>query len=233
MNNRVPHHTTEQQVRQEHDAEGSTLQTNTHNITEYYNIKTEGSPKAKPRHLPPPSLAVEKEVIIICKTHDGKVNREYRFKRDIICRHSARIFDLCLRRTGSTSAIIYVYVEHQHNIFAHYEGWVRKSELPALDVTIADQRDVLELWIKLVVDYIKKAPDGDELRQLLLDLHVACFEINLFKRYFWMLGPRLCFAITRRKMLAHPPTMEGMGKVCAYHQHDQLFSRGECGAKVA
>ncbi|KAI4738912.1 hypothetical protein E4T50_10616 [Aureobasidium sp. EXF-12298] len=250
MNNRVPHHTTEQQAHQEHDAEGSTLQTNIHKIIEYYNIKTEGSPKPKPRHLPPPSLSVEKEVIIICKTLDGKVNREYRFKREIICRHSARIFDLCLRRTGSTSAIIYVYVEHQHNIFAHYERWVRKSELPTLDVTIADQRDrmiaatnaqIIEVakkgswsfYKRSVVDYIKKAPDGDELRQLLLDLHVACFEINLFKRYFWMLGPKLCFAVVRRKMLAHPPTMEGMGKVCAYHQHDQLYPWGECGAKVA
>ncbi|KAH0371126.1 hypothetical protein KCU65_g2146, partial [Aureobasidium melanogenum] len=270
MNNRVPHHTTEQQAHQEHDAEGGILQTNNHNITEYYNIKTKGppKPKPKPRHLPPPTLAVEKEVIIICKTHDGKVNREYRFKREIICRHSARIFDLCLRRTGSTSAIIYVYVEHQPNIFAYYKHWIRKSELPPLDVIIADQRDVLELWIRLyemareledwrmiaainvniinvakkgswsfykrsVVDYIKRAPDGDELRQLLLDLHVACFEINIFKRYFWMLGPKLCFAIVRRKMLAHPPTMEGMEGVCAYHQHDQLFSRGECGGKVA
>lgn len=214
------------------------------------------------------SLAVEKEVIIICKTLDGQVNREYRFKREIICRHSARIFDLCLRRKDSISAIIYVYVEHQHNIFAHYERWVRNSKPPALEVVDADQRDVLELWIRLyemarelqdwrmiaaindniidiakkgswslykrsVVDYIKKAPDGDELRQLLLDLHVACFEIQLFRRYFWMLGPRLCFAIVRRKMLAHPPTMEDMGKVCAYHQHDNLYPWGGCGKKVA
>ncbi|KAK6005163.1 hypothetical protein QM012_007942 [Aureobasidium pullulans] len=265
MDSRVPHHTIEQLAHQEHEAEGGILRTNIHEITECYNIQTEGVPEL--RHPPAPILSVEKEVIVICKTIDGVVNRDYRFKREIICRHSARIFDLCLCRSGTAGAIIHVCIEHQHNIFAHYERWVRKSELPALDVTIADQRDVLELWIHLykmaremedwrmiaginariisvakkgswsfykrsVVDYIKKAPDGDELRHLLLDLHVPCFEMHLFRRYFWTLGPRLCFAVVRRKMLAHPPTMEGMGKVCAYHQHDQLFPWGECGAKV-
>ncbi|CAD0083355.1 unnamed protein product [Aureobasidium vineae] len=243
MNNRVPHHTTEQQAHQQHEI------------------------SAEPRRLLPAPLAVEKDVIIICKTPNGQVNREYRFKRMVICRHSARIDDLCLRRPGSTADIIYVYVEHSPNLFAHYERWVRKSELPILDVTFVDQRDVLVLWINMyelaremedcrlvaaintriidvaklgswsfykrsVVDYLKKAPDGNELRQLLLDLHVARFESGLFKRYFWMLGPRLRFAIARRKMMAETPTMDGVEKTCAYHQHDRLYPWGDCGGKV-
>ncbi|KAI4718404.1 hypothetical protein E4T48_05433 [Aureobasidium sp. EXF-10727] len=243
MENRVPHHNTEQKAHQQHGV------------------------SAEPRHLLPSPLSVEKDVIIICKTPDGQVNREYRFKRTVICRHSTRIDDLCLRRSGSTADIIYIYVEHSPNLFAHYERWVRKSELPVLDITPIDQRDVLVLWISMyelaremedwrlvaainaritevaklgswsfykrsVVDYLKKASDGDELRQLLLDLHVARFEGSLFKRYFWMLGPRLCFAVVRRKMMAEPPTMEGIGEVCAYHQHDRLYPWGDCGGKV-
>ncbi|KAI4726188.1 hypothetical protein E4T49_05985 [Aureobasidium sp. EXF-10728] len=243
MNNRVPHQNTEQQAHQQHKV------------------------SAEPRHLLPTPLLVEKDVIIICKTPDGKVNREYRFKRTVICRHSTRIDDLCLRRSGSTADIIYVYVEHSPNLFAHYDRWVRKSEMPILDVTSIDQRDVLVLWISMyelaremedwrpvaainariidiaklgswsfykrsVVNYLKKAADGDELCQLLLDLHVARFEGRLFKRYFWMLGPRLCFAVVRRKMMAEPPTMDGIGEVCAYHQHDRLYPWGDCGGKV-
>ncbi|KAI5210013.1 hypothetical protein E4T39_00581 [Aureobasidium subglaciale] len=263
MNNRAPHHTIEQHTPQESSAVAGAQQINRrHGTPGHYNHQVKNVPKR--RHLPPAPFSLEKQIIIICKDPNGQVNREWRFERKDIISRSGRIDDLCRRRrSGSATDIIYVYVEHLHNFFAHYERWIRDSKLPDLQVTVADQRDVMMLWIGMyelaremddwrlvaainvkiidiakkgtwsfykrsVNDYLKKAPHSDELRCLLLDLHVARFQVHLFKRYFWMLSPRLSLAIIRRKMLPHPPTMGGIGVSCAYHQHDHLFPLTEC-----
>ncbi|KAI5253779.1 hypothetical protein E4T42_02818 [Aureobasidium subglaciale] len=266
MNNRVPHHTIEQHAPQEHNAVAGAQQINhRHGTPGHYNHQVRDAPKR--RHLPPASFSLEKQVIVICKNPNGQVNRERRFERQDITSRSGRIDHLCRRRSGSATDIIYVYVERLHNFFAHYKRWARDSKLPDLQVTLADQRDVMVLWISMyelaremddwrlvaainvkilaiakmgtwsfykrsVNDYLKRTPHNDELRCLLLDLHVARFQIHLFKRYFWMLTPRLSFAIIRRKMLPHPPTMGEIGVSCAYHQHDHLYPLTECNARI-
>ncbi|THX69589.1 hypothetical protein D6D08_05972 [Aureobasidium pullulans] len=258
MNNRVPHHTAEEQ----HNANTAAAQQtpSPHSIFER-DIQVENvSPER--RHLPPPPFSLQKQVIIICKTPEGQVHREWRFDCKDITHRSARMDDLC-RRRSSICDVMYIYVEHLHNFFANYERWLRTSELPDLTVTAADQRDVLVLWISMyelaremddwrlvaainvkimevakvsiwsfykrsVVDYVKKARHDDELRHLLVDLHVAYFDGRIFNRYFWKLPKRLAFAIVRLKMLPHPPTPKSMAKVCAYHQHDHLYPLTEC-----
>lgn len=114
-----------------------------------------------------------------------------------------------------------------HELAREMEDW---RLVAAINVKIMDVAKV-SIWSfykRSVVDYVKKARHDDELRHLLVDLHVAYFDGRIFNRYFWKMPKRLAFAIVRLKMLPHPPTPKSMAKGCAYHQHDHLYPLTEC-----
>lgn len=88
------------------------------------------------------------------------------------------------------------------------------------------QIDAKGLFMRSVNSYMKEAEKEDELRRLLLDLHVAHFD--MIKRYFWKLSPRVSAEIVHRKMVGEPNDVGQMDLACSYHQHDQLFKKEDC-----